>query len=341
MFRDRGLARRPRAALALAMGRPPRFARLALVTLLACVATHGAHAFPILRAPRPVVDPKEAAASHLGVSPRRLFGSRSSGPSTNDVLNDASLTRLTHEVAGSGFHRRVLVDVEVLLPSQMFRIAAHGKCHVALVTELDPHLYADRFELDASARFKGPGHAASVFEDSFAISEKAAPDCNASVLVIQAPLRVRHFADTTPGIANASRVAAGASATFAAHNRYPGVIGAETDSFLGSFLKPRPGIDVTLDPPRALVRCGGDTNFKNEIPKGNWSVVTKFEPGAEVSDSVKWRVPAGTGAHAGFVARATLLFRFAAASYVLLAVWRAPEPVRFAAAKDEAKNHRE
>ena len=58
--------------LGAGMGRPAGIARVALLALLACLTTHRADALPILRAPRPAVDPKEAAAAHFGVPPRSV-----------------------------------------------------------------------------------------------------------------------------------------------------------------------------------------------------------------------------------------------------------------------------
>ena len=135
------------------MGRPAGFARVALVGLLACLATHRADALPILRAPRPAVDPREAAAAHFGVPPRSLFGGESAPDASR---TDAQVTLLTHALTGSGFHRVVSVELEASLPSRLFRVASYAKCHAAFVTELDPHLYADRFELGDCLLYTSP-----------------------------------------------------------------------------------------------------------------------------------------------------------------------------------------
>ena len=47
------------------------------------------------------------------------------------------------------------------------------------------------------------------------------------------------------------------------------------------------------------------------------------------TQSLTWRVPAGTQTHFEFVAAATLAVRYAAAIFVAAAVWRAPAASRF------------
>ena len=316
------------------MGRPAGFARVALAALLACLATHRADALPILRAPRPAVDPKEAAAAHFGVPPRSLF---EGAPASADASRtDAKVSLLTHTLHGSGFHRVVSVELEASLPARLFRVASYAKCHAAFVTELDPHLYADRFELDAAAKRKGPGHAAAVFEDAFVISEKPASVCNSSVVAVTAPLKPRpfekpsRFAEDDDADNEARRISVFAKTEYALHNRYPKPVRAPTSL--------EPYVSVSLPPPRVLVRCGGDTHHKNSIPGDGWVVLASDDE--EVSEdeakkkgtktqSLTWRVPAGTQTHFEFVAAATLLARYAAAIFVAAAVWRAPAASRF------------
>ena len=307
------------------MGRPARFARVVLVVLLVSLATHRADALPILRAPRPAVDPREAAAAHFGVPPRSLFGGESAPASAGASRTDARVTLLAHTMAGSGFHRVVSVELEASLPSRLFRVASHAKCHAAFVTELDPHLYADRFELEAAARRKGMGHAAAVFEDAFVISEKPASECNSSVVAVTAPIELRHFQkppQEDAGVAAAS-VSVAARATYALHNRYPRPRGGEP---IGE-----PYVSVSLRPPRVLVRCGGNTDHANRIPRDGWALAS-VEDSDPASAALSWRVPAGTCAHFAIVSAATLAARYAAALFVAIAVWRAPEVSRFAVA---------
>ena len=97
------------------MGRPAGIARVALLALLACLTTHRTDALPILRAPRPAVDPKEAAAAHFGVPPRSLFGGERAPASADASRTDAQVTLLTHTLAGPGFHRVVSVELEASL----------------------------------------------------------------------------------------------------------------------------------------------------------------------------------------------------------------------------------
>lgn len=319
------------------MGRPAGFARVALAALLACLATHRADALPILRAPRPAVDPKEAAAAHFGVPPRSLF---EGAPASADASRtDAKVSLLTHTLHGSGFHRVVSVELEASLPAHLFRVASYAKCHAAFVTELDPHLYADRFELDAAAKRKGPGHAAAVFEDAFVISEKPASVCNSSVVAVTAPLKPRpwkekpsRFAEDDDADNEARRISVFAKTEYALHNRYPKPVRAPTSL--------EPYVSVSLPPPRVLVRCGGDTHHKNSIPGDGWVVLASDDEevsededakkkGTKTRKSLTWRVPAGTQTHFEFVAAATLLARYAAAIFVAAAVWRAPAASRF------------
>lgn len=310
------------------MGRPAGFARVALAALLACLATHRADALPILRAPRPAVDPKEAAAAHFGVPPRSLF---EGAPASADASRtDAKVSLLTHTLAGSGFHRVVSVELEASLPARLFRVASYAKCHAAFVTELDPHLYADRFELDAAARRKGPGHAAAVFEDAFVISEKPASQCNSSVVAVTAPVKPRpfekpRFAEDDDAENAARKISVFAKTEYALHNRYPRPVQEPSRE---------PYVSVSLPPPRVLVRCGGETHHKNSIPGDGWVVLASDDHEDEdvKTKTLTWRVPAGTQTHFAVVAAATLAARYAAAIFVAAAVWRAPAASRFAQA---------
>ena len=311
------------------MGRPAGIARVALLALLVCLTTHRTDALPILRAPRPAVDPKEAAAAHFGVPPRSLFGGERAPASADASRTDAQVTLLTHTLAGPGFHRVVSVELEASLPSRLFRIVSHAKCHAAFVTELDPHLYADRFELDAAARRKGPGHAAAVFEDGFVISEKPASECNVSVVAVTAPIELRHFqkppreGSGDDAASGAARIPVAAHAAYPLHNRYPRP--------RESLAVGEPYVSVSLRPPRVLVRCGGDTDHKNRIPRDGWGLATATNADATTNAAIlAWRVPAGTRAHLKFVAAATLAARYAAALFVAVTVWRAPKASRFA-----------
>jgi len=326
------------------MGRPAGIARVALLALLACLTTHRTDALPILRAPRPAVDPKEAAAAHFGVPPRSLFGGERAPASADASRTDAQVTLLTHTLAGLGFHRVVSVELEASLPSRLFRIVSHAKCHAAFVTELDPHLYADRFELDAAARRAGPGHAAAVFEDAFVISEKPASECNSSVVAVTAPIELRHVEkplgkDAAAAAAAAddddgSRIAVSARAEYALHNRYPRPARAGSE----------PYVSVSLRPPRVLVRCGGGTDHANRVPRDGWALADAARGYENVFENdATWRVPAGTRAHFTFVAAATLVARYAAAIFVAVAAWRAPEASTFAGSggrKPSAKGNR-
>ena len=320
------------------MGRPARFARVVLVVLLVSLATHRADALPILRAPRPAVDPREAAAAHFGVPPRSLFGGESAPASAGASRTDARVTLLAHTMAGSGFHRVVSVELEASLPSRLFRVASHAKCHAAFVTELDPHLYADRFALDAAARRAGPGHAAAVFEDAFVISEKPASECNSSVVAVTAPIKLRHvekpLGNDADGKDAARRIAVSARAEYALHNRYPRPARAGSE----------PYVSVSLRPPRVLVRCGGGTDHANRVPRDGWALADAARGYENVFENdATWRVPAGTRAHFTFVAAATLVARYAAAIFVAVAAWRAPEASTFAGPggrKPSAKGNR-
>ena len=327
------------------MGRPAGIARVALLALLACLTTHRTDALPILRAPRPAVDPKEAAAAHFGVPPRSLFGGERAPASADASRTDAQVTLLTHTLAGPGFHRVVSVELEASLPSRLLRVVSHAKCHAAFVTELDPHLYADRFELDAAARRAGPGHAAAVFEDAFVISEKPASECNSSVVAVTAPIKLRHVEkplgkdadgkdDADADDDAARRIAVSARAEYALHNRYPRPARAGSE----------PYVSVSLRPPRVLVRCGGGTDHANRVPRDGWALADAARGYENVFENdATWRVPAGTRAHFTFVAAATLVARYAAAIFVAVAAWRAPEASTFAGPggrKPSAKGNR-
>ena len=327
-------------ALGAGMGRPAGIARVALLALLACLTTHRADALPILRAPRPAVDPKEAAAAHFGVPPRSLF---EGAPASADASRtDAKVSLLTHTLHGSGFHRVVSVELEASLPAHLFRVASYAKCHAAFVTELDPHLYADRFELDAAAKRKGPGHAAAVFEDAFVISEKPASVCNSSVVAVTAPLKPRpfekpsRFAEDDDADNEARRISVFAKTEVALHNRYPKPVRAPTSL--------EPYVSVSLRPPRVLVRCGGGTDHANRVPRDGWALADAARGYENVFENdATWRVPAGTRAHFTFVAAATLVARYAAALFVAVAARRAPEASTFAVSggrKPSAKGNR-
>lgn len=320
------------------MGCPAGIARVALLALLACLTTHRADALPILRAPRPAVDPKEAAAAHFGVPPRSLFGGERAPASAPASRTDAQVTLLTHTLAGPGFHRVVSVELEASLPSRLLRVVSHAKCHAAFVTELDPHLYADRFALDAAARRAGPGHAAAVFEDAFVISEKPASECNSSVVAVTAPIKLRHvekpLGNDADGKDAARRIAVSARAEYALHNRYPRPARAGSE----------PYVSVSLRSPRVLVRCGGGTDHANRVPRDGWALADAARGYENVFENdATWRVPAGTRAHFTFVAAATLVARYAAALFVAVAAWRAPEASTFAVSggrKPSAKGNR-
>jgi hypothetical protein len=140
---------------------------------------------------------------------RHAMGARRAG----DGLR---VTQLAHSLEGEGFHRTVHIRAEVswrgaLAPVMAYpgwagseRVegspageSARVRCQLAVVLLLPSTLYADRFELegemlrrnrrDGRGGAAAAGHAqrsAEVFEDAFLIGEKAAPDCNASVLAV-------------------------------------------------------------------------------------------------------------------------------------------------------------
>ena len=171
----------------------PALALAALACALATLASPTAHALPILRKPRPEGAPGARAAAHFGVPEKSLFGSAST--------DRAAVTSVSFELIGRGFHRtaRIVADVS------WRGFAAARDCEAAFVLDLHENLYADKFELEARAKRRGPGHAFHVFEDAYVISEKAAPDCNRSVLAAVVP--ARSGADTSAVVTPSSRAA--------------------------------------------------------------------------------------------------------------------------------------
>ena len=117
---------------------------------------------------------------------KSLFGSAST--------DRAAVTSMSFELIGRGFHRtaRIVADVS------WRGFAAARDCEAAFVLDLHENLYADKFELEARAKRRSPGHAFHVFEDAYVISEKAAPDCNRSVLAAVVP--ARSGADTSTAV---------------------------------------------------------------------------------------------------------------------------------------------
>jgi hypothetical protein len=319
------------------------FARLALFVALVFVSPSFATALPILRAPRPVVDPVEAASVHFGVSLKSSFGGSSPRRKPDNKLG-ATTTALTHRVEGSGFHRKVHVEFTGELPVTLLPVVTEGKCFAVFVTQLDAHLYADRFELASLFRHKKNADA-RVFERAFTISEKAAPECNASVVAVMTPITVdagargalHHKKGAKPRKQNKFGVTA--FAEYPLHNRYPGPVATMNSStqglswfqaFVDVLFSPRPYVVVDLDVPSVLVRCGrnellvSDKNNK-DLPGGGWSA-SSLTRGASVSPKAVWSIPAGSLAHARFIGVATHLVRYVTAGFVLRAVWNAKRP---------------
>ena len=101
---------------------------------------------------------------------------------------------------------------------------------------------------------------------------------------------------------------------------------------------------MSLRSPRVLVRCGGGTDHANRVPRDGWALADAARGYENVFENdATWRVPAGTRAHFTFVAAATLVARYAAALFVAVAAWRAPEASTFAVSggrKPSAKGNR-
>lgn len=300
------------------------FTRRVLVEALVLQLFDPATSLPILRAKGPVVDPVDAASEHFGLG--SLFRGSPNISLDGDTPLGAVTTRLTHILHGDGFHRRLSVEYEATLPGEYLRLVKTSKCQAVFIHRLDPHLYADRFELSSLFR-NTHEHASVVFENSFTISEKAAPDCGESVLAVVAPLRAGLETDTR----TSDRFVVTANAQYPLHNRYPGIVGDSTNAFIKSFFEPRPYVEVDLEPPKVLLRCANDalegtvSENKNVIPQDGWSA-SSYGDGAEVSGSVQWQIPAGNAAHLEFINTATFVVRYVVAIFVLYHVWKAPRP---------------
>lgn len=194
-------------------------------------------------------------------------------------------------------------------------------CRLAVVLRLPANVYADRYELEAetarsNARAEADGRArafdAVVFEDAFVIGEKAAHECNASVVALIAPGVVTRGPDGD----GRTWLHAAVNASAPVHARYPAAVDAVDPWTMSAY------VNVSVPPPRVLLKCDGpgDESAPGVTAGGAWKVVAPPPPGSV--PAVMWSIPAGVRGHLRVVEVGTMLAQFAAAAMVIFASYR-------------------